>query len=98
MALALTPAMCKTNTTTSLVIKRDTGTDHSWWDIIGDLSGFTVEVLYLRRSLAGAVCVAARVLGLHHPKVHSVFQLRAFAFAHRSDGGRPPSLCRAVVT
>lgn len=28
-----------------LVIKRDTGTDHSWWDILGDLSGFTVEVL-----------------------------------------------------
>lgn len=28
-----------------LVIKRDTGSDHSWWDILGDLSGFTVEVL-----------------------------------------------------
>lgn len=28
-----------------LVVKRDTGTDHSWWDILGDLSGFTVEVL-----------------------------------------------------
>src|SRR5581483_3915612 len=28
-----------------LVVKRDTGSDHSWWDILGDLSGFTVEVL-----------------------------------------------------
>ena len=28
-----------------LVVKRDTGTDHSWWDILGDLSGFTVEIL-----------------------------------------------------
>ena len=28
-----------------LVIKRDTGSDHSWWDILGDLSGFTVELL-----------------------------------------------------
>jgi len=28
-----------------LVIKRDTGSDHSWWDILGDLSGFTVEIL-----------------------------------------------------
>jgi len=28
-----------------LVIKRDTDSDHSWWDILGDLSGFTVEVL-----------------------------------------------------
>ena len=28
-----------------LVIKRDTGSTHSWWDILGDISGFTVEVL-----------------------------------------------------
>src|SRR5882724_3523364 len=28
-----------------LVVKRDTGRDHSWWDILGDLSGFTVEIL-----------------------------------------------------
>jgi len=28
-----------------LIVKRDTGSDHSWWDILGDLSGFTVEVL-----------------------------------------------------
>ena len=28
-----------------LVVKRDTGSDHSWWDILGDLSGFTVELL-----------------------------------------------------
>jgi len=26
-----------------LVIKRDTGTDRSWWDILSDLNGFTVE-------------------------------------------------------
>ncbi|HXT41492.1 MAG TPA: hypothetical protein VN887_15910 [Candidatus Angelobacter sp.] len=28
-----------------LVVRRDTSTGHSWWDILGDLSGFTVEVL-----------------------------------------------------
>ena len=28
-----------------LVIRRDTGSNHSWWDIIGNVSGFTVEVL-----------------------------------------------------
>ena len=29
-----------------LVVKRDTGQhDHSWWDILSDLSGFTVEIL-----------------------------------------------------
>lgn len=28
-----------------LVVKRDTGSDHSWWDILGDLNGFTVEIL-----------------------------------------------------
>jgi hypothetical protein len=28
-----------------LVIKRDTAHEHSWWDILGDISGFTVETL-----------------------------------------------------
>src|SRR5881409_1751667 len=29
-----------------LVVKRDTGSDdHSWWDILSDISSFTVEVL-----------------------------------------------------
>ncbi len=28
-----------------LVVRRDTGSEHSWWDILGDLRGFTVEVL-----------------------------------------------------
>jgi hypothetical protein len=28
-----------------LVVKRDTGSDHSWWDILGDLSSFTVEII-----------------------------------------------------
>jgi hypothetical protein len=28
-----------------LVIKRDTGTDRSWWDILSDLNSFTVELL-----------------------------------------------------
>jgi hypothetical protein len=28
-----------------LVVKRDTGTDRSWWDILGDLNSFTVELL-----------------------------------------------------
>ena len=27
-----------------LVVKRDAGSDRSWWDILGDLNGFTVEV------------------------------------------------------
>ena len=28
-----------------LVVKRDAGSDRSWWDILGDLNGFTVEIL-----------------------------------------------------
>jgi hypothetical protein len=28
-----------------LVVKRDTGNNHSWWDILGDLNSFTVELL-----------------------------------------------------
>src|SRR5437879_9143013 len=28
-----------------LAVKRDTGADRSWWDILGDITGFTVETL-----------------------------------------------------
>src|SRR2546429_7537994 len=28
-----------------LAVKRDTGSDRSWWDTLGDLTGFTVETL-----------------------------------------------------
>src|SRR5216117_2280058 len=28
-----------------LAVKRDTGSDRSWWDILGDITGFTVETL-----------------------------------------------------
>jgi hypothetical protein len=28
-----------------LVVRRDTSNHHSWWDILGDISGFTVETL-----------------------------------------------------
>ena len=28
-----------------LVIKRDQNNDHSWWDIMADITGFTVEKL-----------------------------------------------------
>lgn len=28
-----------------LEVRRDTGSEHSWWDILGDLSAFTVEIL-----------------------------------------------------
>jgi hypothetical protein len=28
-----------------LVVRRDTGSSHSWWDILGDLNAFTVELL-----------------------------------------------------
>ena len=28
-----------------LVVKRDTGNDRSWWDILGDLQSFSVELL-----------------------------------------------------
>src|SRR5207245_7802523 len=28
-----------------LAVRRDTGSDRSWWDIMGDLNAFTVELL-----------------------------------------------------
>src|SRR6266853_4283983 len=28
-----------------LAVRRDTGSDRSWWDILGDITGFTVETL-----------------------------------------------------
>ncbi|MBI3414876.1 MAG: hypothetical protein HY043_06065 [Verrucomicrobia bacterium] len=43
--LGIDPSNVQDQYNNLLVIKRDTGTDHSWWDILGDLSGFTVEVL-----------------------------------------------------
>jgi len=43
--LGVDPAHVQDQYNQLLVIKRDTGSDHSWWDILGDLSGFTVEIL-----------------------------------------------------
>lgn len=43
--LGIDPSNVQDQYNNLLVVKRDTGNDHSWWDILGDLSGFTVEVL-----------------------------------------------------
>ncbi len=43
--LGVDPANVQDQYNQLLVIKRDTGPDRSWWDILGDLSGFTVEFL-----------------------------------------------------
>ena len=43
--LGIDPSNVQDQYNNLLVVKRDTGSDHSWWDILGDLSGFTVEVL-----------------------------------------------------
>ena len=43
--LGVDPAHVQDQYNQLLVIKRDTGSDHSWWDILGDLGGFTVELL-----------------------------------------------------
>lgn len=43
--LGVDPANVQDQYNNLLIVKRDTGSDHSWWDILGDLSGFTVEVL-----------------------------------------------------
>ena len=43
--LGVDPAHVQDQYNQLLVIKRDTGTGHSWWDILGNLQGFTVEIL-----------------------------------------------------
>ena len=43
--LGVDPANVQDQYNQLLIVKRDTGSDHSWWDILGDLSGFTVEIL-----------------------------------------------------
>ena len=43
--MGIDPANVQDQYNKLLVIKRDTGKDRSWWDILGDLNGFTVELL-----------------------------------------------------
>jgi len=43
--LGIDPANVQDQYNALLVVKRDTSEDRSWWDILGDLSGFTVELL-----------------------------------------------------
>src|SRR5947208_11165743 len=43
--LGVDPANVQDQYNQLLVVKRDTGPDRSWWDILGDLNGFTVEFL-----------------------------------------------------
>jgi len=43
--LGVDPAHVQDQYNQLLIIKRDTGTGHSWWDILGNLQGFTVEIL-----------------------------------------------------
>lgn len=42
--LGIDPAHVQDQYNQLLVIKRDTGADRSWWDILGDLKGATVEL------------------------------------------------------
>ena len=43
--LGVDPANVQDQYNQLLVVKRDAGNDHSWWDILSDLNGFTVEIL-----------------------------------------------------
>ena len=43
--LGIDPAHVQDQYNALLVVKRDTGVERSWWDILGDLSSFTVEWL-----------------------------------------------------
>src|SRR5438128_4072576 len=43
--LGVDPANVQDQYNQLLVIKRDAGSDRSWWEILGDLNGFTVELL-----------------------------------------------------
>jgi hypothetical protein len=43
--LGIDPTAVQDQYNALLVVKRDTGAERSWWDILGDLNGFTVELL-----------------------------------------------------
>ncbi len=43
--LGVDPSHVHDQYTQLLAVRRDTGNDRSWWDILGDLNGFTVELL-----------------------------------------------------
>ena len=43
--LGIDPANVQDQYNQLLVVKRDTGSDRSWWDILGDIQGFSVELL-----------------------------------------------------
>lgn len=43
--LGVNPADVQDQYNQLLVVKRDTGADRSWWDILSDVGGFTVELL-----------------------------------------------------
>ena len=43
--LGLDPSHVQDQYNQLLAVKRDTGADRSWWDILGDITGFTVETL-----------------------------------------------------
>ncbi|HON93751.1 MAG TPA: hypothetical protein PKZ07_19435 [Sedimentisphaerales bacterium] len=43
--LGVDPSQVHDQYTQLLAVRRDTGNDRSWWDIIGDLNAFTVELL-----------------------------------------------------
>ena len=43
--LGIDPSNVQDQYNNLLVVKRDASSDHSWWDILGDLNGFTVEIL-----------------------------------------------------
>ena len=43
--LGVDPANVQDQYNQLLIIKRDTGSDRSWWDILGDLNEFTVDLL-----------------------------------------------------
>jgi hypothetical protein len=43
--LGVDPSQVHEQYTQLLAVRRDTGNDRSWWDILGDLNAFTVELL-----------------------------------------------------
>src|SRR5207244_693608 len=43
--LGIDPANVQEQYSALLAVKRDTGPERSWWDILGDLNGFSVELL-----------------------------------------------------
>src|SRR6266536_5549199 len=84
--LGVDPSQVHEQYTQLLAVRRDTGNDRSWWDILGDLNAFTVEllitgILWLVGQFASLLLFSAYII-----QKFILQRLRSLTAAHRVHG------------